>query len=467
MYCVKCGFQNKENAMYCQNCGAPIRQKTAEQSPYRNTGGGDLSDAFRMLVLSPVFMVAVVALSTQIVISVLVAATGYSPFARIAYAVLENADIPYYYLDSVYQAVGMLNKTNVGSVILSNLSAIVIAAGLWILYANARNPMRRIETVGLTMIQVVIIIQMVLLGLILLVGLIAVIVSISVASRMFDTSPGIGIFFTLIIEGTIGFFVFFYYIRILRMINSAKNIVVMGNRTFQASMFVIILTFIGGGFQCISAFSSVFMGALPGFLTQAASASATISFGLLMLRFNSLEMMQASNTSSGIESGKNLTGNGSEQYSGFSVSPEQPMPSVIPSYIPPKKGTVVLETYEDDEKKKRYAKEGTMVLNDEPAMPQAKLIRSRDGMEIRITKPNFTIGKAYGNVDFFIEGNPAISRQHAEIVFHDDSFYIIDTKSTNHVYVDGMIIPAEKPVPIRSGMKIRLADEVYEFSEGR
>ena len=98
-------------------------------------------------------------------------------------------------------------------------------------------------------------------------------------------------------------------------------------------------------------------------------------------------------------------------------------------------------------------------------MPQAKLIRMRDQAQIPITKPSFTIGKAYGNVDYFIEDNPAISRKHAMIVLNDGKFYVMDTKSTNHVYVDGKQIPSETPVLLTDGVKLRFADEVYQFSE--
>ena len=44
-------------------------------------------------------------------------------------------------------------------------------------------------------------------------------------------------------------------------------------------------------------------------------------------------------------------------------------------------------------------------------------------------------------------------------------FYIVDLNSTNHVYVDGKAIPADTPIPIIDGTKIRLADELFTFNE--
>ena len=51
------------------------------------------------------------------------------------------------------------------------------------------------------------------------------------------------------------------------------------------------------------------------------------------------------------------------------------------------------------------------------------------------------------------------------IVLNDGKFYVMDTKSTNHVYVDGKQIPSETPVLLTDGVKLRFADEVYQFSE--
>ena len=77
----------------------------------------------------------------------------------------------------------------------------------------------------------------------------------------------------------------------------------------------------------------------------------------------------------------------------------------------------------------------------------------------------FVLRKAYGSVYGFIDDNPAISRKHAKIVLNDNKFYIVDLNSTNHVYVDGKAIPADTPIPIIDGTKIRLADELFTFNE--
>ena len=528
MYCEKCGFQSDDKMLFCQNCGNPLRKPAggpgpnAAGGPARNfaggpgiggmgvrAGAGGLQDAMRRLILSPVYLVAVIAFTSQIVLSILAATSGYSRYSGLIRELLDAMDIPYYYSSDITSVLNTLNRTSVVSAIFSNLPVIVIVAGLWILYANARNSMRRMETTGLTMIHVIMIIQVVLTGLGLLAAVVLSIAAGAALGEVADVNPAGIIVVLLLIFAAAGAITFFYYMGILRMIGSAKNIVMTGNKTSAASMFVIVLTFIAGGFQCISSLGAI-AGGFMSFLSQAATATASIAFGLLMLRFNTLEM-QAQGAPAGAgrmqpapgamnmppkapapgpgmrpaQGAVNMPPRTPSQDNPFkslgnapaypsgpqmaqpgrpSASPSQPVPS--PGFIPPKPETIVIGYNAEDEKKRRYANEGTMVLSEDPQMPPASLVRVNDGAETKINKVSFTIGKAYGSVDFFIENNPAISRKHAEIVFNDGRFYLIDTKSTNHVFLDGKQIPAETPVPLNNGAKIRLADEIFEFRQG-
>ena len=536
MYCEKCGFQSDDKMLFCQNCGNPLRKpaggpgmnpaggpaRTMAGGPARAAAGGPgrgamgigagtggTLDALRQLILSPLYLVAVIALTAQIVLSIIVAAQGYSRYAALIYSLLDAMDVPYYYSSDLNQMLATMNKSSGISAVFANLPVIVIAAGLWILYANARNSMRRMETTGLTMAHVVVIIQMILYGLGLAGGVILTLVAGAAIGELGDINPAGIIIVLLLMIAVSGFLVFFYYTRILRMLTSAKDIIMTGNKTYPASMFVIVLTFIAGGFQCISALGAI-AGGFMSFLSQAAVATASIAFGLLMLRFNTLEMraqgapagagrMQPAPGAMSVPPRAPAAGAGTQPaQGGMNVqprtpprndpfksvgsapkypsyqpgaqparpmsSPAQPVPS--PMFIPPKPETIVMGYNEEEEKKRRYANEGTMVLSEDPQMPSARLVRVNDGAETKITKTNFSIGKAYGSVDFFIENNPAISRKHAEIVYNEGRFYIIDTKSTNHVCVDGKQIPPETPVPLNNGAKIRLADEIFEFRQG-
>ena len=110
--------------------------------------------------------------------------------------------------------------------------------------------------------------------------------------------------------------------------------------------------------------------------------------------------------------------------------------------------------------------EETTVLN--PSMlnhseKRAYLVRQRTNERIPVTGSPFRIGKERSFVDYFISDNAAISRTHASIETRDGKYFITDSNSTNHTYVNGQMIPGSTPTEIQSGAKLRLADEEFEF----
>ena len=105
----------------------------------------------------------------------------------------------------------------------------------------------------------------------------------------------------------------------------------------------------------------------------------------------------------------------------------------------------------------------TTILSPQMVMPVPVLVRNRTSEKITINKPVFRIGKERSYVDFFISDNTAISRSHANIVSRDGQYFIVDTNSTNHTFVNGAMLPANVETPIKAGDKIRLANEEFEF----
>lgn len=93
----------------------------------------------------------------------------------------------------------------------------------------------------------------------------------------------------------------------------------------------------------------------------------------------------------------------------------------------------------------------------------AYLVRQKNGEKIRLDKPVFRIGKEKSYVDYFINDNTAISRSHANIINRDGEYFIVDTNSTNHTYVNGTMINSNEETRLTHGAKIRLANEDFEF----
>lgn len=91
------------------------------------------------------------------------------------------------------------------------------------------------------------------------------------------------------------------------------------------------------------------------------------------------------------------------------------------------------------------------------------LIRSRNNEKIMLDKPVYRIGKEKSYVDYFVSDNTAVSRSHANIINRDGVFYVMDTNSTNHTYVNGAMIQSNLETKLEQGMKIRLANEEFVF----
>ena len=91
------------------------------------------------------------------------------------------------------------------------------------------------------------------------------------------------------------------------------------------------------------------------------------------------------------------------------------------------------------------------------------LVRMKNNERIMVDKPVFRIGKERSYVDYFVGDNPAVSRSHANIISRDGTYFIMDTNSTNHTYVNGGMIQSNAEVKLFHGTKIRLANEEFEF----
>lgn len=93
----------------------------------------------------------------------------------------------------------------------------------------------------------------------------------------------------------------------------------------------------------------------------------------------------------------------------------------------------------------------------------AYLVRKKNNERIKITKDVFYIGKERSFVDYFIGDNPAISRSHANIICKNREYFIVDTNSTNHTFLDGQMLTSNVEAKLESGCEITLANEKFTF----
>ena len=93
----------------------------------------------------------------------------------------------------------------------------------------------------------------------------------------------------------------------------------------------------------------------------------------------------------------------------------------------------------------------------------AFLIWKRTGEKILIDKSSFRIGREKSYVDFCINDNSSVGRNHAEIVRKDGSFFIRDLKSLNFTMVNGEKVSSSVEVELLDNDIISLSNEEFEF----
>ena len=92
------------------------------------------------------------------------------------------------------------------------------------------------------------------------------------------------------------------------------------------------------------------------------------------------------------------------------------------------------------------------------------LIRQKNNERILIDSDIFKIGSEQSYVNYHIYDNTSISRSHAIISKDADNYFIEDTNSTNHTYVNGSIITPNTKIEINDNDEIKLADEKFKFT---
>lgn len=107
----------------------------------------------------------------------------------------------------------------------------------------------------------------------------------------------------------------------------------------------------------------------------------------------------------------------------------------------------------------------TTVLSSSSFVTLRGVLTRKSNGEVRyIEKFFFTLGKDKTNVDYFIDSNSTISRNHANIVCENNEYFIIDNNSLNHTYINGsQLIPNQK-TKLNDGDTIVLANEVFTFN---
>lgn len=91
------------------------------------------------------------------------------------------------------------------------------------------------------------------------------------------------------------------------------------------------------------------------------------------------------------------------------------------------------------------------------------LIRKRTGETVNINAENFVIGRERKTSNYCITDNNSISRGHVTLNVRGGVTYLIDMNAANGTFVNGVKVMPRQEIALKSGDKITLADEDFEF----
>lgn len=91
------------------------------------------------------------------------------------------------------------------------------------------------------------------------------------------------------------------------------------------------------------------------------------------------------------------------------------------------------------------------------------LVRIKTNEKIPVSKDLFKLGKEISYADYCITDNSAVSRSHANLITREQKYFLIDTNSKNHTFIDGMMIQPNTEYQLSDGCRVRLANEEFEF----
>lgn len=467
MFCPNCGHQNQNGMRFCENCGAPLQASAAQpvQAPYAAVPRLDpVTAALKRAATSPVYLTAAIAYSCAVLFSMISTMSGgavgqlVNSVNNLLYSVGGGSFEMMLYAEVVNQAMRTVTPVLAVFSFLLNVPMILTAVGLWMVFASGKKTGVPMQTAGLTIIKVLVIIGLVGVSLVLAA---AEILLLAVLANSADSVGGygvgmiVGIMLGLAVGLGIGILL---YIKQIGTINTICRSIRSHRPYDSVSMFVIVMCFVGGAGNVLNTLSSLALGTgAAAMLNAAALATAQITFGLLLLNYRKAMRMLMVGAPRPQPVPQPVPQPAPQAVPRSQAAPQPQPPRPAPQPIPQPQPQPVPETTLLDQRK------GTVVLNVTP-MPTVRLVRQKNGSVVTIDRAQYRIGRDPGVADYIISDNTAVGRQHADILQRDGKCFVMDLNSTNHTFLNGVRLESNVEVPIQDGDELVFGDESFRVS---
>ncbi|HJC37687.1 MAG TPA: FHA domain-containing protein [Candidatus Mediterraneibacter faecigallinarum] len=448
---------------------------------YTTNGQNGAISIIRKMSVSVLFLVGAIGYSVYVLFGLVGSLAGGSEVTDLMDQIMAMSG-GYSSLDySAVRAVsGMFNGISVFSMLVSMLPAMVIVAGIWLIFAAAkRNMLPGTASAGLTMARVIAIIQLVFacIGAVLLEILCIVALSaVNSVSGYYGSTGSVNalLVFIMIIFAGVAAVQIIYYLKLNKMIVKTKDTLLTGQPDDDISLYVEILCYISGGVAAIGALMSLADVEVLNFFANAGMATADICFAILIRQYRSkmgllihnpqqfYQEMQMAEQRTQQQRGAQQPYQGQQQWAQQPYQPQQPYQAPQQAQNP--SGSGYGETSELPYRNETMVLGGQMINNG--VLQSVRLIRQKTGETIYINKASFWFGKDAGNVDYCLTDNAAISRRHALITIRNNECFIQDNHSTNRTFLNGHVLEAGVDTPLSDGDRVRMGDEEFTVSIG-
>lgn len=326
--CSNCGKQNRDEDMFCEQCGAALSMNPDNQQQAQTAGYAQNVNAYQtqataqqmppqtpypMLQIlkqrggSVLFLVAIICLTVQVVAQIFTSFNGSSSVAA-----LQNLMYRYGIPMDLSQLNSIMTGVSVGSLI-AMIPTILIVIGLWMIYANCKKQDNSpLSTTGFSLVRGVVIFEFVCFILIVTICILFMLIGIMAAGSYISqlprgyVDPGmhwvsysddamaagiagfmIGFIIGLIIALVLGII---YYIKVIGSLKRAQEIIRTGSTMKNISAFVGVINIIGAVFSLISGVTSFD-------IVTIISGVAALLFGILIMgvrkEFSAVLLMQS------------------------------------------------------------------------------------------------------------------------------------------------------------------------------
>ncbi len=94
--------------------------------------------------------------------------------------------------------------------------------------------------------------------------------------------------------------------------------------------------------------------------------------------------------------------------------------------------------------------------------PYAEITRKKTGERVTVSAASFVIGRERRKVDYCIEDNSNVSRTHCKLVNNNGEVSVVDLRSGNGTYVNGVKCSPNASITLNTGDSLVLADEEFD-----